>query len=506
MRSVAAAAADPYRDAPRTRATPEINLWLQGVEGDMMDWIIAGASWRATQVLLASTILIGSISNAEAVVTITNKSTKNMTCSAGVCTPTAPKANLKVTELADMLASGDVKIIADSAAEDIRFAAPLSWTSTSRLTLDAYESITIEQALIVAGKGALTIIAEDGGSSGDYWFPANGHVEFWDAKSKLSINGVNYKIVKGLGQLALAVNKNPAGAYALSKSYDATKDGVYARSPVETAFYGNFEGLGNTISNVTIDDAENNAHIGLFSSVSHVRNLNVTDIKITAHGTNNTIGGLAGSAGTIRYSGARGSISGSGTIGGLVGTGPGTFRSSYADVDITIASGIAGGLVGHPYTEGDSTISGSYATGAVSGGDDTRVGGLVGWQEQGFIIFSYATGPVTGGANSDVGGLIGISSDLVAVTYSIGAVNGGTGSHVGGLMGGGYYIPYGDNYWDVDTSGTKQGTGGGNVGGVTGLTTQQFKSGLPEGFEQGGWAQKKTINNGYPYLLVNPPR
>jgi hypothetical protein len=41
---------------------------------------------------------------------------------------------------------------------------------------------------------------------------------------------------------------------------------------------------------------------------------------------------------------------------------------------------------------------------------------------------------------------------------------------------------------------------------VTGLTTKQFKSGLPEGFEPPIWAEKKTINNGYPYLLGNPPR
>lgn len=429
-----------------------------------------------------------------------------MTCGAGVCTPTAPKANLRVTELADMLASGDIKIVADSKAEDIRFAAPLSWTSTSRLTLDAYESITIEQALTVAGKGALTIKTEDGGSSGDFWFPGVGHVEFWDTKSALSINGKKYKLVNTLGQLAKAVLKNESGAFALAKSYDASKDGVYAHSPVHATMSGDFEGLGNAISNVTIDDAESSSRIGLFDYAFGVHNLYVTNINITAHGTSNTIGGIAGSGGGIDHTGVSGSIIGSGTIGGLAGTGSG-FSSSFSNVNVTVISGFAGGLVGHPYAEDAPVISGSFATGSVTGGDDAVVGGLVGVQERGWIVSSYATGPVTGGARSCIGGLIGFSFDYVLGTYSTGAVAGGSDSQVGGLLcgatGGGFY---GSDYWDTETSGTNQGTGNGNYAGVTGLTTKQFKSGLPEGLEPPIWAEKKTINNGYPYLLGNPPR
>ena len=66
-----------------------------------------------------------------------------------------------------------------------------------------------------------------------------------------------------------------------------------------------------------------------------------------------------------------------------------------------------------------------------------------------------------------------------------------------------------DTYWDTDTSGiTDPSQGAGNIAndpGITGLTTQQFQSGLPTGFDPKIWAEKSTINNGLPYLIANPP-
>jgi len=41
--------------------------------------------------------------------------------------------------------------------------------------------------------------------------------------------------------------------------------------------------------------------------------------------------------------------------------------------------------------------------------------------------------------------------------------------------------------------------------GITGLTDAQLKSGLPTGFDPSVWAQSPSINNGYPYLIANPP-
>ena len=39
----------------------------------------------------------------------------------------------------------------------------------------------------------------------------------------------------------------------------------------------------------------------------------------------------------------------------------------------------------------------------------------------------------------------------------------------------------------------------------TGLTDAALKSALPAGFDPAIWGQSATINNGYPYLLDNPP-
>jgi len=125
---------------------------------------------RSRALSLASIAVIGVAGAAQASVTISDKPTSNMSCNAGMCTPTAEKAVLNVGDLANMLAAGDVKVVSDSQTVDMKFAAPLSWTSTSRLTLDSYRSIVFQQPVSVTGIGALTITTNDGGTNGDFWF------------------------------------------------------------------------------------------------------------------------------------------------------------------------------------------------------------------------------------------------------------------------------------------------------------------------------------------------
>jgi hypothetical protein len=45
-----------------------------------------------------------------------------------------------------------------------------------------------------------------------------------------------------------------------------------------------------------------------------------------------------------------------------------------------------------------------------------------------------------------------------------------------------------------------------NDPGITGLTDAQLKSALPAGFDPNVWGQSPNINNGWPYLLANPPQ
>jgi len=147
-----------------------------------------------------------------------------------------------------------------------------------------------------------------------------------------------------------------------------------------------------------------------------------------------------------------------------------------------------GGLVG--WNEG--TVTKSYSTGSVFGGKE--VGGLVGWN-YGTVSNSFAMGSVTGsGAGSRIGGLIGyLENGSVTNTYSTGLV-GGSGSNKGGLIGS---IETSNNptvtssYWDVETSGMTTSAGG------EGKTTAQMKQ--QSTFIDWDFTNIWDINNGSTY-------
>ena len=65
------------------------------------------------------------------------------------------------------------------------------------------------------------------------------------------------------------------------------------------------------------------------------------------------------------------------------------------------------------------------------------------------------------------------------------------------------------NDWDMTTSGISdpaQGAGfPSNDAGIKGLTSHQLQARLPRGFHRSIWAQDGAINQGFPYLRVNPP-
>ena len=89
-------------------------------------------------------------------------------------------------------------------------------------------------------------------------------------------------------------------------------------------------------------------------------------------------------------------------------------------------------------------------------------------------------------------------------TAAVGAVS------AGGLVGEDNSGTFADAYWDLDTSGISDPSkGAGNIAndpGMLGLTDAQLRTGLPPGFDPAIWGQKKKVNNGYPYLLANPPQ
>jgi hypothetical protein len=496
--------------------------------------IMLGRSWKSGLRIgcCAAALSLLSVAAAQASMVISDKPTKNVSCSSGICSATARKAVLNVNELAGMLASGDVTLTSGSLAQDIQIGDALSWTSTSRLTLDSYHSIFFNKSVVVAGTGALTITVNDGGSGGDFAFSDKGHVEFWDAASSLTIAGTSYKLVRTTSDLQHAVRNNPNGFFALARNASAKKDGVYTRQFVADV-EGTIEGLGNKISNFLMQSK--NGEVA-FISENHGTIRDLTLAKADVTGRTNLVAGLvAHNFGMIRNSSVSGRIAGSGSgsyMGGLVAYNEGLISGSQTDANVDGSAGYTvGGLVGFNYVLG-SDITTSHAAGAVIGSSGFA-GGLVGESDGGTISQSYATAFVSG--SGVVGGFAGSSSGLVSNAYATGSVNGetaggfvgeaggssttitnaySTGAVSGSVSQGGFAGEdsgqvIATSYWDLDTSGISNSSqGAGNVQndpGITGLTDPQLKAGLPSGFDPSVWIENSGVNNGYPYLRASPP-
>jgi hypothetical protein len=479
---------------------------------------------RSVIVFLAGLSLAAFGGASNAAVTISTAATQNMNCSGGVCSPTASIANLNVTDLENDLASGNLIVTTTGSgveATDMNIDAGIAWTSPSILSLQAYHSIAVGQPIAVNGTSGLTILTNNGGSGGTFSFAEGANVSFLDLASALSINGAAFALENSVQSLGSAIATNPVGSYALANNYNAAGDGTYTNSPIPTQFGGYFEGLGNTISNLSMKGTDNiNTPAGLFAQIQPVNgsggvveNITLQNVSVTGGGI--FVGGLAGSNnGTISGSFASGAVSSAyhqASLGILVGTNGGTISRSGATGTVSsIKSGAGGGLAG----SSGGVISQSYANCTVSMGKGSDVGGLTG-ENLGSISQSYSIGSVRGGVSSRFGGLLGsedAEQSTIAQSYSTTAVKDDKNAYRGGLIGEDFSPP-GNNtntYWDTTTSQVKNPKHGAGKPksdpGITGLTTTQLQAGLPSGFDPIVWAENPSINGGFPYLINNPPR
>ena len=236
--------------------------------------------------------------------------------------------------------------------------------------------------------------------------------------------------------------------------------------PFATTFNGN----GNTISNLTIDDDLIEYEVGLFGKTDNatITNLTLEDADITGLENVGTLIGLAWNT-TVTNSSAIGDVSGEVSVGGLIGVASrGTTVTNSSAHSYVFGEMLTGGLIGD--ASDDTAITNSYATGTVSG--DEYVGGLIGGTSDGVTITgSYATSGVL--ANYFVGGLIGSALDTaIAKSYATGFVSGD--EDVGGLIG------YADDETTVINSyATGNASGDDNIGGLI------------------GWGRDTTITNSY---------
>ncbi|WP_158915792.1 MBG domain-containing protein [Caulobacter sp. S45] len=350
----------------------------------------------------------------------------------------------------------------------------ITWSSGFGLTLNAVGALAINAPITVAGAGQLTLnfntaaSATDGLSFGLTSAGFAGSVSYAVGTGEgvsgqaLTINGQAYNLVYSMADLAgISGAYAPAGnttAYALATPLTSTT--TYT-SAVVSNFGGTLEGLGQTITGLTIVTSNTNA--GLIQELTGgglVRDLGLVGGEVSGAVTVGEL--VAGNNGTVETSYATGAVSGASNVGGLVGFQEGTIKTSYATGAVSGGSTV-GGLLG---INDAGSVSASYATGAVSGG--SSVGGLIGENGLGSVTASYATGAVSG--SDSVGGLIGSGlGDLVSTSFATGAVSGA--SNVGGLIGADDGGTVSSSYWDTQTTGQSASADGG-----TGLTTAQFQS------------------------------
>ena len=376
----------------------------------------------------------------------------------------------------------------------------VSWSANSTLTLSALNNININSSITSSGStGKLALLYGQGaatsGNTAAYNINAPVNLiagnNFSTTLGNTSGATVNYTVITSLGAAADATNApatmtlqgmaattSLAGNFVLGANIDATSTSgwnfvsgtTYAGfTPIgnsSAAFIGTFDGLGHSISNLTINLPATD-YVGLFGRLyglsPMVQNVGLIGGSVIGR---NYVGELVGliNLSTVKNSYTTGSVSGSSQVGGLLGVNNGTISNNYATGNVN-ASGIGyvGGLVGFSQS---SSISNCYATGSVTGSGD--IGGLVG-SNGGTINYSYATGSVSG--STDVGGLVGYinsSQSVISNSYATGLVSGT--SSLGGLVGYSSSGAISSSYWNITTSGQATSAGG------TGLTTAQMQT------------------------------
>ena len=418
---------------------------------------------------------------------------------------------------------------------DINIDAPIAWSTAAHLNISAYRDINFNAPITINGPGIINI-STGMGSPGDYKFNNGANINFGsiDNGAGLTINGQDFSICYD-ARSCTDQNLNLSGNYALGTSLDAT--GVDAPYPIGLenngypllldynlnqtnyiGFSGIFEGLGNTISNLSLSHAG-----GLFGySSGIIRDVGLLNVSglfsqstgselsqggytlppsfgglvnynygkiINSNVTGVITGGISIAGGLVGWNGGLIKDSFSNTVnssnslilgvaGGLVGVNwqGGEIQSSFADGIINLGYGYAGGLVG--YNRG--SIESSHSAGITNTSSYSETGGLVGYNEGG-IEKSYASGVINSSDYSSyIGGLVGVNQNPATITnsYSASSINVLGGGVIGGLVGANYgYIENSSSYSELKQTGASAYIGG-LVGINYGLINSSSSTGL----------------------------
>ncbi len=447
----------------------------------------------------------------------------NIAASGGDITGSALSSALGYTDVSIQTGSN-----VDTAGGDITVNDTITWSSGKTLTLDAYRNITITSTMDAgAGLGGKLFLKYGqgsangtiGGTTASYTVNAPVKLQagsnFATQLGSSTANRRDYTVItrlgsagdqgdasvtnslQGLGYRARLTNGN----YALGADIDASDTANWNCSGSTCSGFatlggdngsfglvGSFDGLGHTISNLTIN-RPSAWSVGLFGSTATSARISNVGLVNAAVSGGQYVGSFTGlNWGEISNSYTTGRVVANGfyVAGGLVGYNEGIISDSASASTVTYGSALysyqssAGGLVGL----NAGTVTGSHATGSVSISSNYSLdilsivltGGLVGYNRGGVINNSYATGTVSGTA--EIGGLVGNNNGgTINQSYATGSVSGR--NNVGGLVGGNASGTVSQSYATGSVSGSY--TVGGLAGYNGGTTSQSYATGSVSG-------------------------
>lgn len=238
------------------------------------------------------------------------------------------------------------------------------------------------------------------------------------------------------------------------------------------------EGKAMLTSTQEVKDAYSAAAIGYakYASITNVHNSAAVTVKGTS-GDWKYVGGIVGYAdsSTISKSSNSGAITGCNKTGGIAGHVTSTTVSECANTGAIQASSYAGGIAGE--TMGDSKVTNSYNTAAITTKSGSYAGGISG-NSSGTTVISdcYNEGDIVC-AGGYAGGIAGKSLASITRCYNLASVTSAT--YAGGIVG------YSKNGNVTNTFTTGKVTAGGDyVGGIAGHATINDKVFVKNNFYQ----------------------
>lgn len=403
-------------------------------------------------------------------------------------------AAINASDIQAALAVGDVLLAADT----VTITGPLSWSSNSKLILNHSTSSTLNINADITASGTSAGI-EMKSSTYALDTKSGANITLSGASASLSIGGNAFTLIDDVADFA---SVQASGQYALAKPITFTNSS--SSSPMYVTYAGVFDGLGNTVNNMTIV-ATTTGNYGLFWSLggATVRNLGIINASISSStaSLDLRLGALAGN----------GSSTGTNTVSQVWATGTISQTATTGRVE---AGGLFGGATG-----GTLNLSKSWSSVAVTTyAPTTGVGGIIGANVSYFgggagvgntlsIGESYSTGNIlrvgpTGLAWYGSGGIIGVAygaRTTITDTFSWSNVN-STGTNAGTSNAGIVGVGAGATYVFVTNAYTVNALcAPGST--VTNCQVSQTAGAAVTGFSSGTWSS----TNGASLTNVAPP-